>query len=92
MAYDFITSADVGKYFHHARVLDPRGRQVLPKRINQYSGSLRKLFGQFLADDASALVIVDQLLSRSVAQAHLLLKAIEMATRPTGQALPNCRW
>lgn len=60
MAYDFVIGVDVGKYFHHACVLDPQGRQVLSKRINQHEGSLRKLFGQFLADDASVLVIVDQ--------------------------------
>ena len=60
MAYDFVIGVDVGKYFHHACVLDPQGRQVLSKRINQHEGSLRKLFGQFLADNASVLVIVDQ--------------------------------
>ena len=60
MAYDFVIGVDVGKYFHHACVLDPQGRQVLPKRINQHEGSLRKLFGQFLADNTSVLVIVDQ--------------------------------
>ncbi|CAM2789344.1 Transposase IS110-like N-terminal domain-containing protein [Corynebacterium propinquum] len=59
MAYDFVIGMDVGKYFHHARVLDPQGRQVLSKRINQHEGSLRKLFSTFLADDASVLVIVD---------------------------------
>ena len=60
MAYDFVIGVDVGKYFHHACVLDPQGRQVLSKRINQHEGSLRKLFGQFLADNTSVLVIVDQ--------------------------------
>lgn len=43
-----------------ACILDPQGRQVLSKRINQHEGSLRKLFGQFLANNASVLVIVDQ--------------------------------
>ena len=60
MAYDFVIGVDVGKYFHHACVLDPQGRQVLSKRINRHEGSLRKLFGQFLAHGASVLVIVDQ--------------------------------
>ena len=60
MAYDFVIGVDVGKYFHHACVLDPQGRQVLSKRINQHKSSLRKLFGQFLADNTSVLVIVDQ--------------------------------
>ena len=60
MAYDFVIGVDVGKYFHHACVLDPQGRQVLSKRINQHEGSLRKLFGTFCAHGASILVIVDQ--------------------------------
>ena len=60
MAYDFVIGMDVGKYFHHACVLDPQGRQVLSKRINQHEGSLRKLFGKFLANDAEVLVVVDQ--------------------------------
>ncbi|MDK8824497.1 transposase, partial [Corynebacterium coyleae] len=55
MAYDFVIGVDVGKYFHHACVLDFQGRQVLSERINQHEGSLRKLFGKFLADDASVL-------------------------------------
>ncbi|WP_157895092.1 IS110 family transposase, partial [Corynebacterium diphtheriae] len=51
MAYDFVIGMDVGKYFHHACVLDPQGRQVLSKRINQHEGSLRKIFGKFLTSD-----------------------------------------
>ncbi|CAB0520896.1 transposase [Corynebacterium diphtheriae] len=60
MAYNFVIGMDVGKYFHHACVLDPQGRQVLSKRINQHEGSLRKLLGKFLANDAEVLVVVDQ--------------------------------
>ena len=60
MAYDFVIGMDVGKYFHHACVLDLQGRQVLSKRINQHEGSLRKFFGKFLANDAKVLVVVDQ--------------------------------
>ena len=60
MAYDFVIGMDVGKYFHHACVLDLQGRQVLSQRINQHEGSLRKLFGKFLANDAKVLVVVDQ--------------------------------
>lgn len=60
MAYDFVIGMDVGKYFHHACVLDSQGRQVLSKRINQHEGSLRKLFDKFLASDTEVLVVVDQ--------------------------------
>lgn len=28
MAYDFVIGVDVGKYFHHACVLDPQGRRA----------------------------------------------------------------
>ena len=70
MAYDFVIGVDVGKYFHHACVLDPQGRQVLSKRINQHEGSLRKLFGQFLADNASALVIPNDIGRLTVAVAQ----------------------
>ena len=70
MAYDFVIGVDVGKYFHHACVLDPQGRQVLSKRINQHEGSLRKLFGQFLADNASVLVIPNNIGRLTVAVAQ----------------------
>ncbi|CAB0552296.1 transposase [Corynebacterium diphtheriae] len=60
MAYDCVIGMDVGKYFHHACVLDPQSRQVLSQRINQHEGSLRKIFGKFLANDAEVLVVVDQ--------------------------------
>ncbi|WP_457851473.1 hypothetical protein, partial [Corynebacterium belfantii] len=33
--YDYVIGMDVGKYFHHACVLDIDGAQVLSKRINQ---------------------------------------------------------
>lgn len=58
MAYDFVIGMDVSK--SPVCVLDPKGRQVLSKRINRHERSLRKLFSTFLADDASVLVIVDQ--------------------------------
>ena len=70
MAYDFVIGVDVGKYFHHACVLDPQGRQVLSKRINQHEGSLRKLFGQFLADNGSVLVIPNNIGRLTVAVAQ----------------------
>ncbi|MDK8477278.1 transposase, partial [Corynebacterium sp. MSK310] len=43
MAYDYVIGMDVGKYFHHACVLDSHGAQVLSKRINQNEQSLRAL-------------------------------------------------
>ncbi len=70
MAYDFVIGVDVGKYFHHACVLDPQGRQVLSKHINQHEGSLRKLFGQFLADNGSVLVIPNNIGRLTVAVAQ----------------------
>lgn len=60
MAYDYVIGMDVGKYFHHACVLDSQGTQVLSKRINQHEGSLRTLFGRFLTNKAKVLVVVDQ--------------------------------
>ncbi|WP_257181131.1 IS110 family transposase, partial [Corynebacterium cystitidis] len=60
MTYDFVIGIDVGKYFHHACILDQTGTQVLSKRINQHEGSLRTLFGKFLTDEADVLVVVDQ--------------------------------
>ncbi|WP_369127776.1 IS110 family transposase, partial [Alloscardovia omnicolens] len=35
MTYDFVIGIDVGKYFHHACVLDKDGKQVKSKRIDQ---------------------------------------------------------
>ena len=43
MTYDYVVGMDVGKYFHHACVLDIDGTQVLSKRINQNEKSLRDL-------------------------------------------------
>lgn len=44
MTYDYVIGMDVGKYFHHACVLDIDGTQVLSKRINQKEKFLRKFF------------------------------------------------
>lgn len=60
MTYDYVIGMDVGKYFHHACVLDIDGTQVLSKRINQNEKSLRALFSTFSANDHKALVVVDQ--------------------------------
>ena len=60
MTYDYVIGMDVGKYFHHACVLDIDGTQVLSKRINQNEQSLRALFSTFSAHDHKVLVVVDQ--------------------------------
>ena len=51
---------DVGKYFHHACVLDSHGAQVLSKRINQNEQALRALFSNFYSGNNKVLVVVDQ--------------------------------
>ena len=60
MTYDYVIGMDVGKYFHHACVLDIDGTQVLSKRINQNEKSLRALFSTFSANDHKVLVVVHQ--------------------------------
>lgn len=60
MSYGYLIGMDVGKYFHHACVLDAQGNQVLSKRINQHEGSLRKLFSKYLSNGSNMLVVVDQ--------------------------------
>ena len=60
MTYDYVIGMDVGKYFHHACVLDSSGHQVLSKRINQHEQSLRKLFGAYATKATKTLVVVDQ--------------------------------
>ena len=49
MTYDYVIGMDVGKFFHHACVLDQEGHQVQSKRINQHEASLRELFRKFSA-------------------------------------------
>lgn len=60
MTYDYVIGMDVGKYFHHACVLDIDGAQVLSKHINQNEKSLRTLFSTFSANNHKVLVVVDQ--------------------------------
>jgi len=60
MVYDYVIGMDVGKYFHHACVLDIDGAQVLSKRINQNEQSLRALFSDFCSGNNKVLVVVDQ--------------------------------
>lgn len=60
MVYDYVIGMDVGKYFHHACVLDSHGAQVLSKRINQNEQALRALFSNFYSGNNKVLVVVDQ--------------------------------
>lgn len=60
MTYDYVIGMDVGKYFHHACILDSGGNQVLSKRVNQHEQSLRKLFNCYATNEAKTLVVVDQ--------------------------------
>lgn len=60
MVYDYVIGMDVGKYFHHACVLDSHGAQVLSKRINQNEQALHALFSNFCSGNNKVLVVVDQ--------------------------------
>ena len=60
MTHDYVIGMDVGKYFHHACILDSGGNQVLSKRVNQHEQSLRKLFNCYATNEAKTLVVVDQ--------------------------------
>ena len=60
MTYDYVIGMGVGKYFHHACILDSGGNQVLSKRVNQHEQSLRKLFNCYATNEAKTLVVVDQ--------------------------------
>ncbi|CAB0918728.1 IS110 family transposase [Corynebacterium diphtheriae] len=63
MTYHYVIGMDVGKYFHHAYVLDEHGTQVLSKQVNQHETSLRDLFASFIGkvdQSHDVLVVVDQ--------------------------------
>ena len=63
MTYRYVIGMDVGKYFHHACVLDEHGTQVLSKQVNQHETSLRELFASFIGkvdQSHDVLVVVDQ--------------------------------
>ncbi|WP_349018078.1 IS110 family transposase [Corynebacterium accolens] len=63
MTYRYVIGMDVGKYFHHACVLDEHGTQVLSKQVNQHETSLRDLFASFIGkvdQSHDVLVVVDQ--------------------------------
>ena len=43
MTYNYVIGMDVGKYFHHACILDSNGNQFLSKHVNQHEQSLLNL-------------------------------------------------
>lgn len=59
MTYDHVIGVDVGKYFHHACVLDPSGTTVQSTRVEQSEAALTEFFTQFTTT-GSTLVVVDQ--------------------------------
>lgn len=59
MTYDYVIGMDVGKYFHHACILDSHDNQVLSKRVNQHEQSLRKIFTAYTGQGLNTLVVVD---------------------------------
>src|SRR5699024_12473437 len=60
MTYDYVIGMDVGKYFHHACILDADGNQAVSKRVNQHEQSLRKLFTAYAGQGLKTLVLDDQ--------------------------------
>ncbi|APT82185.1 transposase [Corynebacterium ammoniagenes DSM 20306] len=60
MTYDYVIGMDVGKYFHHACVLDTHGNQILSKRVNQHEQPLRKLFSQYAGKGTNTSAAVYQ--------------------------------
>lgn len=60
MTYDYVIGIDVGKYFHHACVLDKNNKQVYSKRVDQSQRALHELFTKFTAKQQKILVAVDQ--------------------------------
>ena len=60
MSYSFFIGMDVGKYFHHATVLDADGNQIYSKRVEQSQKDLTSLFTRFHQEEGDTLVAVDQ--------------------------------
>ena len=61
MTYRYVIGMDVGKYFHHACVLDEHGTQVLSKQVNQHETSLRDRFASFIGKVGPDPCLVDTL-------------------------------
>lgn len=60
-SFDVIVGLDVGKASHHACVLDPDGRKLFDRPVNQDQKDLEALFTRFTgADPGRVLLVVDQ--------------------------------
>jgi transposase len=60
MPYDVVIGLDVGKHAHHACTLDPDGRRLLDREVDNTETALREVFAA-MADHGRVLVVVDQL-------------------------------
>lgn len=60
MSYDVVIGLDVGKHTHHACALDPDGRRLLDREVDNTETALRAVFAE-MAARGEALVVVDQL-------------------------------
>ncbi len=60
MSYDVVIGMDVGKHVHHACALDPEGRRLLDREVDNTESALRAVFAE-MAAHGEVLVVVDQL-------------------------------
>ena len=60
MSYDVVIGLDVGKHAHHACALDPDGKRLLDREVENTETALRAVFAE-MAGQGRVLVVVDQL-------------------------------
>jgi transposase len=60
MPYDVVIGLDVGKHAHHACALDPDGKRLLDREVENTETALRAVFAE-MAGQGRVLVVVDQL-------------------------------
>jgi transposase len=60
MSYDVVIGLDVGKHVHHACALDPDGRRLLDREVDNTETALREVYAA-MAAEGDVLVVVDQL-------------------------------
>ena len=60
MSYDVVIGLDVGKHTHHACALDPAGRRLLDREVDNTETALREVYAA-MAAEGEVLVVVDQL-------------------------------
>lgn len=60
MDYDVVIGLDVGKHAHHACALDPEGRRLLDREVENNEATLREIYAA-MAAEGQVLVVVDQL-------------------------------